>query len=66
MQSCRLCRIAEWRIKARWHFACSDLQLHVLMWQLAMSIDMAQAGGVEGQVPLLHMTIVCSDLHACN
>ena len=67
MQSRRLCRRAEWRTEEWWHSACSDLQLHVLMmWQLAMSMDMAQAGSIQGQRHLLHMTIVRSDLDACN
>ena len=31
-----------------------------------MRMDMAQAGGVQGQRPLLHKIIVRSDLNACN
>ena len=61
-----MCRETECRLDACWRCACSDLRLHVSMWQLAMCMDMAQAGGVMCQRPLPHMTIVRSDLDACN
>lgn len=65
-QSCRVCRRAKCLLTACWQSACSDLQLHVLMWQLAINMDMAQAGGVQAQRPLLHMASVRSHLDACK